>query len=862
MYAPLALALLVAAAPSPSSPSKGRPYDAQHYALTVTLHDDGSFASTVVATVKVTRATAELEFDAYDLTIGTVQVDGETAEAHPKYDPAKRTGVLTIKPKKPLTVGKDAVVSIAFTGKAGTANYGFFRASEPGAALPGYFTEFEPQGAQRFFPCNDTPADKATTEVLAVVDARYQVVSNGTKVKDEAFSEDGKNLRRVQWKQDKPHSVYLVALAIAPYEQVLVSDELPSTLWVPPGTKDRAYVAQDSLKGLANFQRGFVGVRYPWAKLDVAAVPNLFYSGMENTSVIFERTSRLLVDHKNDQLSRTRIVSLLAHEMAHQYFGNLVTCATWDDTWLNEGFATYLGSLTTDDYNGADNDEVELEDAVELVETYFRQEAGPRAHALASRGSSVEDSFDAVTYLKGAHVLKMLDVWLGRAEFKKAVKAYLEKYAGQAVTSDEFFKSVAETTKKDKEIKAFKDSWLNKKGYPIIFTDFSYGNGKLSVTIRQQPSATGEKGPFVFKLPIVVHRQTEPAYSVDAVVLVDQNEVKATIDVPAAPQWVNWNKDFGALVKVNAPTVSEDQWIDAVRYDPDPVWRFIAASNLLGGLALMKPKDETRPSDAAMGALDDLLQKDPSPYVREAVLLKLADTHFKHLPKEMGPVFLSLARRPLALADDSVGYVRVRRAAIEALGRTEFPDGQRYLLDEVAKRELDINYVGAYAAGVARMNTSAALTTLRAAIVTQKERGAIYYRRAVEPLGSVTSEDVVSVLREVILEAPGDAEVLAPIIVRLQTNLELKETQEYADLIRDLVLDEAHIGEDLRADLLQTLEDVTYESARLALTEIAEKSVRERTKNAAKLLLATNFPHVQPAATPAPPAAPAPKKKK
>jgi hypothetical protein len=201
--------------------------------------------------------------------------------------------------------------------------------------------------------------------------------------------------------------------------------------------------------------------------------------------------------------------------------------------------------------------------------------------------------------------------------------------------------------------------------------------------------------------------------------------------------------------------------------------------------------------------------------------------------------------------------VRVRRAAIEALGRTDFADGQRYLLDAVAKKDIELNYLSAYAAGVARLNTSAALTGLRAAIVTQKERGAIYYRRAVEALGSVKSEDVVPVLREVILDAPGDAAVLAPLLARLQTNLELKETQEYAELVKELVLDEAQVGEDLRADLLESLDDVTYESARLALVEISQKSKFERTKSAAALLLSANFPLAQAQ----PPAVVEPKKK-
>ena len=309
-----ALTLLsVLAAPAGGLQPKNRPYDAQHYKLDVRQGEEGAFTNTLTATLKATRALSEIELDAYDLKIQSAKVDGEPAEFKESYDPVTRTGVVKLKPKKAIAAGKEAVVEIAYQVTAGTSNERLLHRhrARHGHALPGYFTHFEPNYAQRFMPVNDTPADKATSEILAIVDGRYQVVSNGRKEKDETFSEDGKNLRRVHWKQEQPHSPYLIALAIAQFEPVPVNEDIPSTLWVPPGTKDRAFVAVDVLKGLYNFQVGFTGTKYPFAKLDVVAVPRFYWSGMENTSVIFERTSTLLVDHKNDQTARSQIVGLL-----------------------------------------------------------------------------------------------------------------------------------------------------------------------------------------------------------------------------------------------------------------------------------------------------------------------------------------------------------------------------------------------------------------------------------------------------------------------------------------------------------------------------------------------------------------------
>lgn len=839
---------VLAAAPAPAGlQPKTRPYDALHYKLEVRQGEGGVFTNTLTATLKASKALPEIELDAYDLKISSAKVDGEPAEFKETASPESKTGVVKVKPKKPVAAGKETIVELAYQVTAGTANQGLFTSTEPDVpnALPGYFTHLEPNYAQRFMPVNDTPADKATSEILAVVDGRYTVVSNGKKEKDEAFTEEGKNLRRVHWKQEQPHSPYLIALAIGQFEALPVNEDIPSTFWIPPGTKDRAFVAADVLKGLYNFQVGFTGTKYPFAKLDVVAVPRFYWGGMENTSLIFERTSLLLVDHKNDQTARSTIVSLLAHETAHQYFGDWVTCAWWDEVWLNEGFATYLGSAATDDYN--DSDEVEVGRARGLVQGYFPEEDGPHSHALVVKGIPGEEAFDRTTYVKGANVLRMLELWIGKAEMKKVMKAYLEKNAGKAVTSNDFFKAVYEVTKKEKELKGFKDSWLNTRGYPVISTSYSFEGGKLNVTIRQQNNHAGQKGTFVFKLPIVIHREQEPKYTKEEVITVDKPEVKVTIEVPAAPQWINWNKDLGALAKLNPTSISEDMWVDGARNDPDPVWRTLAAWHLLGELGNPQLKAETLPTDTAMGAIMDVLNKDASPYVREAVLQRLAATRFRKLPSVFNAPLLALAKRPEGLNEDPAGYIRVRRAAIEALGRADAPDAHKWILEELAKRELDINYLSAYAAAAARIGTPASLGQLRASLLTQKGRGAGYYRRTAEAISLSNSVEALPLVRDVLKGNAGNMELARSATHGFRLNRDLRETQEFANLVRDVALDDKTFSEDFRGEFLGYLDDVKYESAKVALTEIVEKSTSEKIKGGATRTLAANFPAPPPA---------------
>ncbi len=839
IIAPLLLTVSLGAAPV----AKSRPLDVVRYTLNLRLEDDGSFTNGVTIALKPTAAMKQLELDAFHLAVSAVKVDGEAAEFKTRDDDAKGVGTLTITPKKPLAPGKEASVEIACAGKASTAQEGFFTVTDPddAKALPSYFTDFEPTHAQRLFPCNDDPADKAITEVHAIVDGRYTVLSNGKKVKDEAFADAGKNLRRVHWAMEQPQSTYLVALAIGVFEGVEASPDLPATVWVAPGKKDRAYIAVDVLKPLFNIEGALAGAKYPFGKLDVVAVPRFYQSGMENTSLIFVRESTLLVDHRNEQTARPRIVGILAHEIAHQWFGNLVTCKSWSELWLNEGFATWLGAAGMVDQ--LDAEYVNVWRAATALSESFEQDSGPHARALVSKGElATEDTFDDVAYMKGAAVLRMLEHWITTPELKKVMKAYLEKYAFGVATSDDFFKVLFDTTKKEKELRSFKDSWLTKKGTPVIYPSVSYGGGKATLTIRQQPSVAGEKGPWVFKLPVVLHRELEPTFTKEVTVLVDKPEVTLSVDVPGAPQWVNWNKDFMALVQVNAPTVPEEQWVDAARHDPDPTWRLLAVLTLAGELISDEPKAETKPTDAAMGALMDVLQKDPSPWVREAVLNRLAETRFKVLPKELGPVLFALSKRPEGLNEDPAGYIMVRRAAMGALGRSGHEDGQKYLLDELSKKEIDINLLGGFATGVSRIGNAAALTTLRSAMLTQKGRGGIYFRRTAAALSAFPSADIVPVMKDALKAAAGDDELSTRVVGGIFHNPTLARSKEWAELVRDVAIDAEFGREEVAAEMLWSLSQVKTPEVKDALTQVAEKGSNERFRTLAKRTLAVNFP--------------------
>jgi hypothetical protein len=844
MVASLTL-LLLAATPRPSAfVPKNRPYDVQHYRIDLRLHDDGSFDNTVTIRLKPRQALGAVELDSFGLSIKSAKVDAAAATFALKEDPAARSGTLTVKPAHPLSPGKESTLEIAYAGKAVAGHEGFFtiRDSDAPDSLPYYFTQFESSYARRFFPCNDEPADKATTEVFAVVDGRYQVFSNGHKLLDEAFTEKEEHLRRVHWLQDKPHSTYLVALAIGQFKDTEVGGDIPATIHMPPPLADLAFIASDATRSALEMESQFLGVKYPWDKYDQVGVPHFYWGGMENTSLTLERADDVAVAARNDVYGRPERVGLVSHELAHQWFGDLVTLKWWDDTWLNEGFATYLGGKAMGAY--FDNDIAAVETAAHTFVDYFREEDGPRAHPLVASGApSPDDVFDRTSYVKGAAILRMLETWVGTDDFRKALGAYLNQYALGNATSDDFFSAVGKSTHKERELKPFKDSWLRKKGYPIITPTLDWSGSTLTLTIKQRPNHDDEKGPFVFKLPIVIHRNIEPAYTRELTVLMDKPVVTAKLtDLPAEPQWVNWDKDGAALVRIESSVISEQKWIDGARKDPDPVWRLLSLYVLLGPMVDPSAKTLVKPTESAMDALTNALTTDASPYVRQAVLDRIGMSRWNRLSPELGPVILELAKSPSGLPEDPVGVVWVKHAALAALGKIDFPDGQRYLLDGLAQPDVDINYLGGYALGAGRMGDIPGLAATRAAVNVQKARGWPYFQAALGGLAATSTPELVPVLAETLHANAGDDETARTLISGLEDNFRVKDAPEFAAFVRYFILQSKDFGDDVKARLLQLLDDVRTPEVHDALTAIEAKTESDRIKGKVQQMLAHNFP--------------------
>jgi aminopeptidase N len=352
-----------------------------------------------------------------------------------------------------------------------------------------------PTGARHWFPCYDHPNDKATSEVIATVRAEYQVISNGKLV---SVSEDRvRHEKTYHWSEELPHATYLFVLAAGPY--VMVSDKLgslPIHYWVYPKDVKDTRRSFGKTPEIIEFFNSEFGYPYPWAKYDQITIPE-FRGGAESTNATVIG-DHVIHDEKAEKDFPTHW--LVAHEAAHQWWGNLLTMRDWSQTWLNEGFATYSEYLYAKHSLGDD------EGALNLLtkKNQYLAEARTRYQRpiVFDRWQVPNDNFDRHTYQKGAVVLAMLRSVMGDAAFRRAIAYYLRKHAFQSVDTHDFVVAIREST--GQVLDWFFEQWVYQAGHPILEVGYTWreADKKLALKISQ----TQQSVPHVpvFRMPVSI----------------------------------------------------------------------------------------------------------------------------------------------------------------------------------------------------------------------------------------------------------------------------------------------------------------------------------------------------------------------
>ena len=462
--------------------------------------------------VEALRPVREFVLNALELDIVSAELLDNPARPQPliaRVDAAQQT--LTLATPAELPAGRH-VLSITYRGKIGTQAQGFFVDKYPTASgdklLLG--TQMEPTDARRVFPCWDEPVYRATYDVTLVVPEKFLAVANMPILRETVLA-DG--LKEVVFARTPAMASYLVALYAGEFEAAEgEQDGVKIRILTTEGKRASALYALESTKRILDYYNQYFGVRYPLPKLDLIAVPNAFssFSAMENWGCITYIDTAVLYDPATSSLRlREQVFEVIAHEMAHQWFGDLVTMAWWDNLWLNEGFASWMGTKCSDTLNPewqlwvrANSDK----------ETAMALDAHRTTHPIQrpiANESQANDAFDTISYLKGQSFLRMLESYLGPDTFRDGIRRYVARHQYSNTTTADLWAALGEAS--GKPVTALAAGWTELPGFPVVAVSAEGSGAARTLRLEQFRFVLNDPqaAPLTWKIPVTLASTAE-----------------------------------------------------------------------------------------------------------------------------------------------------------------------------------------------------------------------------------------------------------------------------------------------------------------------------------------------------------------
>lgn len=434
----------------------------EHYQLT--FNPDlsiGTFTGEETIDIRVLERSSTITLNALELRIERASVTsaGRTQAAQVKIDGPSQMAILTI--PQPLPVGA-ARLKIHFAGNLNDQLRGFFRVKSNGRHYAA--TQFEATDARRAFPCFDEPAFKATFDLSLVVDRRDTAISNGKIISDAPGPGAGKHT--LKFSTSPKMSSYLVMMAVGDFQCLEGSaDGTPIRVCSTPEKVQQAEFALSAAEAFLTFYDRYFDTKYPFGKLDIVAVPDSQY-WMENVAAIL-CSEWMLVDEKSSSPEvRKGVAHGVAHEMAHMWFGDLVTMKWWDDVWLNEGLASWMETKPVAAWKPEWKNALDDVQSARLALDADALQATHPIRAQVETPADIMQYFDNITYAKTAAVLRMTEAYVGVETFRSGVNAYLKKYPYGNASSEDFWNTLTEVS--GKPVNAVMKSFVEQAGAPLI----------------------------------------------------------------------------------------------------------------------------------------------------------------------------------------------------------------------------------------------------------------------------------------------------------------------------------------------------------------------------------------------------------
>jgi len=473
-----------------------RPADVQHVKLEIAL----DFAQeTVSGTVSTTFSALYEEITTVSFDAIELQIEAVTLESGTKLSYSSTGKKLIVTLDRPYKYGEVFTVAVKYHAQP-RIGLRFIKPAPEDPTRPVQALTFnQPAYCRYWFPCHDDPNDRATTEIIVTVPAEFLTVSNGNllSIKDNGAT------KTHHWRHDVPHAAYLVSLVVGDFAVIEDSyNGKPVTYYVRKNRKEDAPLYMGKTPQMMRFFSEFTGVEYPYDKY-AQTVVEIYTGAMEHTTCT-THSFALLTDKK--AALDMDLVPVVAHELAHQWFGDLVTCRDWSNGWLNEGFATYFELLWKEYDRGNDEFKYAL---LQEKDGYLAEDSSYRRpivyYVYHNQGFEL---FDRHLYNKGAWVLHMLRHQLGDATFRRGIKAYLERYRTREVVTADLMRTLEEVS--GRSLERFFQQWVHSGGHPELEVSYSWeSEHKLAkVKVKQTQKVDELTACFyapldlVFTLPI------------------------------------------------------------------------------------------------------------------------------------------------------------------------------------------------------------------------------------------------------------------------------------------------------------------------------------------------------------------------
>jgi aminopeptidase N len=578
-----------------------------------------------------------------------------------------RDGSLTVFLDRPYNTGEEGAVVIAY---AATPRRGLYFIG-PDEAYPNKprqcWTQGQDEDSRYWFPCYDYPNERQSSELFVTVPASMIVISNGELVS--IHDDPARGTRTFHWYQEVPHVAYLTSIVAGEFAHWSErAAGVPLLYYVPPERLEDGKRALGRTAAMMEFYSQRVAP-YPYPKYAQSVVADFIFGGMENISAT-TLTENVLQDERALPDYQLAGDSLVAHELAHQWFGDLLTCRDWSHAWLNEGFATYFDALFTESYYGVDEFRYQL---FANAESYFDEDGRRYRRPIVNNVYHEPiDIFDRHLYEKGSLVLHMLRYVLGDDLWWKTVRFYVERYRGGVVTTPDFQRAIEEAT--GRNLDWFFDQWLYKGGYPRFNVSWEWDDGgKLAKVTIAQTQTVDDITP-VFRMPVVVDFEHADGQRTVCRFEVSEKEQTFYAALPERPKLVRFDPGNHVLKQVEFKP-GKEMLLYQLERDDDVIGRIRAAQELskIGG-------------PDVVAALKRAVLEDPFWGVRNRAARALGamrtesalDALIECLPMTEHPK----ARRGVVMA---LGEYRSEKAADALIALLERGDPSYYVEAEAAK---------------------------------------------------------------------------------------------------------------------------------------------------------------------------------